>query len=189
MMERSTSLLSFSSRSSSSSSTDRKKESLLPYSESVSEKTVSKLRNPLGHCLYRRVLIWTAISLIVVGFVLFGKREISVPDVASTLGHRPSSPFHWKDEGLNSQSDKSQKSEVISVGSDESQTKDQDADGSDAGKEKLDDEADDDDDDVPEYKQDAEEDEYDILLDAENADEMRKVLASLRQMPWLRFPQ
>lgn len=71
---------SFSSDSS-TASTDRKREPLLPYSEIVSEKMAVKLRNPLHHCLYKRVIIWTALSLFIAGFVLFGKQDSAVRDV------------------------------------------------------------------------------------------------------------
>ena len=198
-MERSTSLLSFSSRSSSSSSADRKKDLLLPYSESVSEKTVPKFRNPLGHCLYRRVLIWTTVSLAIAGFVLFGKHDISVSDVAPFSQHHGTLP-HLSSEGVKSQSDNKKESELVAVGStdegsksqhtsDDNKSSDNADDEDEEDEEAEEDEEDEEDDEVQEYKQDAEEDEYDILIDSQNADDMRKALASLRQMPWLRFPQ
>ncbi|KAH8720328.1 hypothetical protein HC256_000725 [Beauveria bassiana] len=54
---------------------DRKREPLLPYSEIVLEKVPVKLRNPLSHCLYKRVILWTALSLFMAAFVLFGKHD------------------------------------------------------------------------------------------------------------------
>ncbi len=60
---------------------DRKRDPLLPYAEIVSEKMAVKLRNPLNHCLYKRVIIWTALSLFMAAFVLFGKHDGIVRDV------------------------------------------------------------------------------------------------------------
>ncbi|KAM3512158.1 hypothetical protein MY11210_004222 [Beauveria gryllotalpidicola] len=57
---------------------DRKREPLLPYSEIVFEKVPVKLRNPLSHCLYKRVILWTALSLFMAAFVLFGKHDGTV---------------------------------------------------------------------------------------------------------------
>ncbi|KAM3476966.1 hypothetical protein MY8738_006660 [Beauveria namnaoensis] len=57
---------------------DRKREPLLPYSEIVLEKVPVKLRNPLSHCLYKRVILWTALSLFMAAFVLFGKHDGTV---------------------------------------------------------------------------------------------------------------
>lgn len=62
---------------------DRKREPLLPYSEIFSEKTAIKFRNPLGHCLYKRVIVWTALSLFMAAFVLFGKQDASLGPVTS----------------------------------------------------------------------------------------------------------
>lgn len=61
---------------------DRKREPLLPCSEIVSEKMAVRLRNPLSHCLYKRIIIWTALSLFMVGFVLFGKQDGFVQAIA-----------------------------------------------------------------------------------------------------------
>lgn len=85
-MEHKRPFVSFSSESS-PVSTDRKREPLLPYSEIVSEKMAVKLRNPLSHCLYKRVFIWTALSLLMVAFVLFGKHDGKIGDV--TQNHIP----------------------------------------------------------------------------------------------------
>lgn len=63
---------------------ERKREPLLPYSEIVSEKMAVKLRNPLSHCLYKRVIIWVTISLLMVGYVLFSKHDGSVRDIVSS---------------------------------------------------------------------------------------------------------
>lgn len=63
---------------------ERKREPLLPYSEVVSEKMAVKLRNPLSHCLYKRVIIWVTISLLMVGYVLFSKHDGSIRDIVSS---------------------------------------------------------------------------------------------------------
>ncbi|OAA71441.1 hypothetical protein ISF_01992 [Cordyceps fumosorosea ARSEF 2679] len=84
-MESKRSFVSFSSDSI-PVSMDRKREPLLPYSEIVSEKMAVKLRNPLGHCLYKRIIIWTALSLFMAAFVLFGKHDGTVQPIASGHG-------------------------------------------------------------------------------------------------------
>lgn len=84
-MERTVSLLSVrSSRSSSLASLSRYHEPLLPLAESVSEKQQIKVRSVLSHCLYRRVLIWTVASLVLVSVVLFKASNASVPNVVSS---------------------------------------------------------------------------------------------------------
>lgn len=78
-MERTPSILSTSSRSSSRASDSRNSEPLLPYSE----KPVIKVRSLLGHCLYRRVFIWTVVSLVLAAIVLFRHNDVPVSDVVS----------------------------------------------------------------------------------------------------------
>ncbi|KAM3456626.1 hypothetical protein MY3296_001581 [Beauveria thailandica] len=74
---------------------DRKREPLLPYSEIVLEKVPVKLRNPLSHCLYKRVILWTALSLFMAAFVLFGKHDGTVRAVTQehTTTQSGSSPI------------------------------------------------------------------------------------------------
>ncbi|PMB72904.1 hypothetical protein BM221_000321 [Beauveria bassiana] len=74
---------------------DRKREPLLPYSEIVLEKVPVKLRNPLSHCLYKRVILWTVLSLFMAAFVLFGKHDGTVRAVTQehTTTESGSSPI------------------------------------------------------------------------------------------------
>ncbi|KAK1239725.1 hypothetical protein MKX07_001179 [Trichoderma sp. CBMAI-0711] len=69
-MERTASLLSFSSRSSSHDSTNRNNDPLLPYAENVFEQKALRGHSFFRRCLYRRVLIWTVVSMILVSFAL-----------------------------------------------------------------------------------------------------------------------
>lgn len=70
-MERTASLLSFSSRSSSSASTNRNNEPLLPYAESAMETKPVRGLSIFGRGFYRRILIWTVASMILVSLALF----------------------------------------------------------------------------------------------------------------------
>ncbi|KAI9172386.1 hypothetical protein HJFPF1_01888 [Paramyrothecium foliicola] len=70
-----------SSRSSSAASLNRRQDPLLPYSN-IPEKAQFRARSILGHSLYRRVLIWSCVSLLFVGFALFHRRDRAAYDVA-----------------------------------------------------------------------------------------------------------
>ena len=82
-MERTASLLSLSSRSSSSDPDSSHSELLLPFSEKEwpLKRRVPRVRALLGNCLYRRLLIWAAAVLIIIGFALLHQREVSVSNV------------------------------------------------------------------------------------------------------------
>ncbi|KAH6610780.1 hypothetical protein Trco_000800 [Trichoderma cornu-damae] len=89
-MERTASLLSFSSRSSSHASTNRNNEPLLPYAENVLEKRPARGQSIFGRCLARRILMWTVASLVVVSFVLFKAGDGTVqPGTISTVAKPP----------------------------------------------------------------------------------------------------
>ncbi|UKZ77956.1 hypothetical protein TrVFT333_005690 [Trichoderma virens FT-333] len=77
-MERTASLLSFSSRSSSDASTNRN-DPLLPYAESLLEKKSARGQSVIGRGLYRRILIWTVVSMIIVSIALFKTGDGIVP--------------------------------------------------------------------------------------------------------------
>ncbi|KAM0483278.1 hypothetical protein ACHAPX_002728 [Trichoderma viride] len=70
-MERTASLLSFSSRSSSSASTNRNNEPLLPFAETAMEAKPVRGLSIFGRGFYRRILIWTVASMILVSLALF----------------------------------------------------------------------------------------------------------------------
>ncbi|POR34620.1 Uncharacterized protein TPAR_05186 [Tolypocladium paradoxum] len=80
-MGRTTSLLSLSSRSSSRASEHRNHDALLPCTEKPPEERRPRIRALLGHCLYRRVLIWSVASLVLVAIILFQGKDVSIPDV------------------------------------------------------------------------------------------------------------
>lgn len=82
-MERKPSLLSLSSRSSSYAPEHRSRGPLLPCMEKHCDKRPVHIRSFFGHCLYRRVLIWTVVSLVLVSVILFRGSDVSVPDVVN----------------------------------------------------------------------------------------------------------
>lgn len=88
-MERTASLLSFSSRSSSHASTNRNNDPLLPYAENVSE--MKPIRGPsiFGRFLYRRILLWTVVSLVLVSFALFKASDGVVTEAGSSRYVQP----------------------------------------------------------------------------------------------------
>ncbi|KAL7950384.1 hypothetical protein V8C42DRAFT_118294 [Trichoderma barbatum] len=90
-MERTASLLSFSSRSSSDASTNRN-DSLLPYAENLLEKKSARGQSVFGRCLYRRILIWTVVSMIIVSFALFKTSDGIVPNAGSRFVQPSAAP-------------------------------------------------------------------------------------------------
>ncbi|KAH0498927.1 hypothetical protein TgHK011_006153 [Trichoderma gracile] len=88
-MERTASLLSFSSRSSSHDSTNRNNDPLLPYAENVFDKKALRGHSIFRRCLYRRVLIWTVVSMILVSFALFTAGDGMVSSTGSGVGQPP----------------------------------------------------------------------------------------------------
>ncbi|KAM6487898.1 hypothetical protein HDV62DRAFT_4455 [Trichoderma sp. SZMC 28011] len=94
-MERTASLLSFSSRSSSDASTNRN-DPLLPYAESLLEKKAARGQSVFGRGLYRRILIWTVISMIIVSFALFKTGDGIVADAGSRFTQPSTTPSTGK---------------------------------------------------------------------------------------------
>lgn len=71
---------------------NKKDEPLLPFSNGF-EKSPVRLLSLLSHCLYRRVLIWTVTSLLLVSIVLYSAHDVNVYNVeAQPLGKDASSP-------------------------------------------------------------------------------------------------
>ncbi|KAJ6786671.1 hypothetical protein PWT90_08089 [Aphanocladium album] len=229
-MEPTRPFVSFSSESS-PASMDRKREPLLPYSEVVSEKMSVKIRNPLSHCVYKRVFIWTALSLFMAAFVLFSKHDgtvreitpehIATPNGVSAVESEGPTPEHFyeSDEDDVGKQEAQRIIDAARKGLDQSQvqvtpSKDNDKPPSKGQKENSEqnienEEKDADDTDesstdgndedteyeekqadgpIPEYDQDAEESEINLLLDGENTEQLKQELENLKKMPWLRFP-
>lgn len=84
-MERTASLLSFSSRSSSHSSTNRNNEPLLPYAENVMDTKPIRGLSIFGRGFYRRILIWTVASMILVSLALFKAGDGIVTEASSRI--------------------------------------------------------------------------------------------------------
>lgn len=229
-------LLSFSSRSSSNSSMEQKRDSLLPYSEVVSEKMSAKLHNPLGHCLYKRVIIWTALSLFMAGFVLFGRHEGTIGEISSTRAgqgsasvlptdsnaqqlhtlnsdelardeaqkqidaaresqgqsqlHVPSEKFERPEDNSDEDAEDNDKEDSSNTSKNNGEKTDNTATGSESDEEEFEEyEVEDEEEGIPEYDQNAEEAEMNLLLEGENTEQLKKELENLKKMPWLRFPQ
>lgn len=71
-----------SSRSSSHASFLRKKtDNLLPFSF-PHEKSSFRFRSCFAHGLYRRVLLWTIVSLVLVSVILYSTHDVNVYDAA-----------------------------------------------------------------------------------------------------------
>ncbi|UNI15721.1 hypothetical protein JDV02_002227 [Purpureocillium takamizusanense] len=89
-MERAVTLFS---RSSSRNSEHIKSEPLLPCSEKPASRRPGA-SSLLGNCLYRRVFIWTILSLALVSVALLNASDISVPDAVAEYGKHKISPSH-----------------------------------------------------------------------------------------------
>lgn len=179
-MERSNSILSLSSRSSSNASTRQKFDPILPFSR-MSEKSKSKFPNPFTHCLYRRVLIWTLVSLALVSFLFLGRHDLGVTDVVSGhLQQTDSSPDEPQHQGTNSRP-KNEKAPdaIVVVVNDPKKSK---------GSKKVEDN-DHDDDSSDVFEEDTEEGDFDQHRGGATDQQMQKALSNLQRMPWLKFPQ
>ncbi|PHH70725.1 hypothetical protein CDD82_6958 [Ophiocordyceps australis] len=95
-MGRATSLLGLASRPSPRNLTHGKYyDHVLPYSEKAPRKRAIRIRTLLGHCLYRRVLMWALASFVLFAF-FFSTSDVRTPDIvdfgktklsSSLLGH------------------------------------------------------------------------------------------------------
>jgi len=81
-MERTPSILSVSSYGSSSEARLRNGDSVLPVKEkTLQQQRIPHLKAVLGHCFYRRVVIWTLMSLALVTITIFHGRHVWVLDM------------------------------------------------------------------------------------------------------------
>lgn len=90
-MERTASLLSLSSRASSTGPESRNSDPLLPYSEKPQAKRVPRIRTLLTHCLYKRVIVWAITSIVLATLILSHSKDVSVADVVEYAKSRTSS--------------------------------------------------------------------------------------------------
>lgn len=72
-MERTDSLLSMSSTSS-TASRSRFGEPLLPYTEKPSQNHSSSIKAVFGHCMYKRVIVWTVASFSLIALFMYNGR-------------------------------------------------------------------------------------------------------------------
>lgn len=147
----------------------------------MSEKSKSKFPNPFTHCLYRRVLIWTLVSLALVSFLFLGRHDLGVTDVVSGhLQQTDSSPDEPQHQGTNSRP-KNEKAPdaIVVVVNDPKKSK---------GSKKVEDN-DHDDDSSDVFEEDTEEGDFDQHRGGATDQQMQKALSNLQRMPWLKFPQ
>lgn len=70
----------------------KKAESMLPLAY---EKSSFRIRSCFSHGLYRRLLIWSAISLVLVTIILYSTHDVSVYDAAvHRWGTHMHDPYH-----------------------------------------------------------------------------------------------
>ncbi|KAK5987449.1 hypothetical protein PT974_11576 [Cladobotryum mycophilum] len=170
-MERTASLLSLSSRSSSHSSSTRNHEPLLPYSENVTDKPFIRARSLLGSCLYRRVLIWTVLSLAVVSVFLFKAGDASADVVSTRLSATKPAPTlgtPTPQTTNNGNTEEEDGGTVLVIVSPESQKN--------KGKE------------TKENEKTASTGIEDELSAEADEEQRKKTEEDLKKMPWLRFP-
>lgn len=80
----------------------KQSESLLPFSTSY-EKSSFRIRSCFSHGLYRRVLLWSVISLVLITVILYSTHDVNVYDAAvhrwGTHMHDPYHEAETKPEG------------------------------------------------------------------------------------------
>lgn len=72
----------------------KKGESILPFSSSY-EKSSFRIRSCFSHGLYRRVLIWSIVSLLLLTVILYSTHDVNVYDAAiQRWGTHMHDPYH-----------------------------------------------------------------------------------------------
>lgn len=79
-----------SSRSSSRSSRRRASDALLPTSNNT-ERPIVRFASLINHGLYRRLILWSVISLVVISIILYGTGEGSIHRLSIHI-HKPDQP-------------------------------------------------------------------------------------------------
>lgn len=84
-MERTPSLISLSSSGSSGGSRSRNGDPLLPLNEKTCQprqpQQIPRFKAVLGHCLYRRVVVWTLAGLALIAVVISRSQHVWVSDM------------------------------------------------------------------------------------------------------------
>lgn len=215
-MERTASLLSFSSRSSSSASTNRNNEPLLPFAETAMEAKPVRGLSIFGRGFYRRILIWTVASMILVSLALFktgdgiATETFAQPATATKysppqptiIGNEDGGPVLVIVEGKNKNNqdkpsekvDEGKKELIESKKPEETSTEGEKKQGSsDQDQEKIIKEeqgkSTEQEKEKDDQKSQLSTDDKDELSAEEDADNQKMWDEDIKKMPWLRFPQ
>ncbi|KID72221.1 Major facilitator superfamily transporter, partial [Metarhizium brunneum ARSEF 3297] len=92
---------------------------LLPYSEKPLQKRVPRIKAVFSHCLYKRVLVWAVVSLVLVTLFLSQSRRVSLSHVVEyAKGQAPNvqnTPKNASNEGLGAGKDTSAEIDITNV--------------------------------------------------------------------------
>lgn len=92
---------------------------LLPYSEKPPQKRVPRIKAVLSHCLYKRVLVWAVVSLVLVTLFLSQSRRVSLSHVVeyakSQAPNVQNTPKNASNEGIGAGKDTSAEIDITNV--------------------------------------------------------------------------